>query len=158
MDQRIVEIVMYVIGELQSRRIGLDEIDVVSDDLLQRGFSKREVATAFSVFTSGMAFGLEPVTVLEPSRPLSYRVLHEIERQYVSTDSHGYLIQLQHLGVLSHGDMEELLERCMMMSSLSAEEDEVRMLVATYLCERNSIHTDSPVAPMASRPSPDLIH
>ncbi|RPH92677.1 hypothetical protein EHM69_12230, partial [candidate division KSB1 bacterium] len=50
MDQRIVEILMYVIGEIQSRRIKVEEIEGISDELVQRGFSQREVATAIAVF------------------------------------------------------------------------------------------------------------
>jgi uncharacterized protein Smg (DUF494 family) len=159
MEYRIVEIIMYVIGEIHSRRVSLDKIDGISDDLLRRGFSKREVAKAFSVFTNRMTLDYEPVEIREPSGPFAHRILHEIERQYIGTESHGYLLQLLHMGVLSHADVEELLERCMMSSNFAEDgEEEVKMLVATYLCERDSMHADNLIAPLNSRPAPDMIH
>ena len=158
MDQRIVEIIMYVIGEIHSRRVSLDKIDGISDDLLRRGFSKREVAKAFSVFTRRMTRDYEPIEVHEPTAPHAHRVLHEIERQYIGCESHGYLLQLRHMGVLSHADVEELLERCMMTTPAEDDEEEVKMLVATYLCERESWQSENLLAPLTSRPAPDLIH
>lgn len=159
MEHRIVEIIMYVIGEIHSRRVSLDKIGGISEDLLQRGFSKREVAKAFSVFTNRMTLDYEPVEISEPTGQFAHRVLHDIERQYISTEFHGYLLQLLHMAVLSHADVEELLERCMMSSSFAGdEEEEVKMMVATYLCERDSLHMDNLIVPANSRPAPDLIH
>jgi uncharacterized protein Smg (DUF494 family) len=159
MDQRIVEIIMYVIGEIHSRRVSLDKIDGISDDLLRRGFSKREVAKAFSVFTTRLTPDYEPVEICEPTSEHAHRILHDIEMEYVGTDSHGYLLQLRHMGVLSHADIEELLERCMMSGSVAEDsEEDVKMLVATYLCERDSWQVDNLMAPILPRPVPDQIH
>ncbi|MBU1638272.1 DUF494 domain-containing protein [bacterium] len=159
MDHRIVEIIMYVIGEIHSRRVSLDKIGGISDDLLRRGFSQREVARAFSVFTYRMTLDYEPVEIREPLGEFAHRVLHEIERQYIGTEVHGYLLQLLHMGVLSHADLEELLERCMMSSNTAGDgEEEVKMLVATYLCERDMLNIDNLIAPVNSRPAPEFVH
>jgi uncharacterized protein Smg (DUF494 family) len=158
MEQRIVEILMFVIGEIQSRRINVDQFDGVSDDLLKQGFSKREVATAFSVFANRLTREIERVHVGEPSNLQSFRVLHEIEAQYVSPAAYGYLLHLIQLGVISHADMEELLERCMMVSAVSMETEDVKILVATYLFEKESFAGETGIGGVAARPSPDLIH
>jgi len=158
MDQRIVEILMYVIGEIQSRKIRVEEIDGISDELMQRGFSQREVATAFSFFMDRVNRDLNRVEVSPPQRDSSYRVLHDVERQYVGPEAQGYLIQLSHLGLLSMTDVEELVERCMIMGNLNMGGDEMKMLVATHLLEKDVYPGEQGYTVSPSRPWPEHIH
>lgn len=158
MDQRIVEILMYVIGEIQSRKIRVDEIEGISDELMQRGFSQREVATAFSFFMDRMNRDVSRVEIRRPERPLSYRVLHDIERQYVGPEAQGYLIQLTHLGLLDLTDVEELVERCMIMGNLNIGGDEMKMLVATHLLEKDTYQGEPGYTANPARPWPEHIH
>lgn len=159
MDQRIVEILMYVIGEIQSRRVRIDEIDGMSDELVQRGFSQREVATAFSLFSErlqGREFGKTQFG--PPQGPNAHRVLHDIERQYVSPEALGYMLQLTHLGILTQPDMEDLIERCIMMGTLNVGADEMKMLVATHLFEKEPAFVDPGMTVASLRPWPEHVH
>jgi uncharacterized protein Smg (DUF494 family) len=158
MDQRIVEILMYVIGEIQSRKIQVDEIEGISDELMQRGFSQREVATAFSFFMNRMNRDVNRLEVSQPERALSYRVLHDVERQYVGPEAHGYLIQLSHLGLLNMTDVEELVERCMIMGNLNIGGEEMKMLVATHLLEKDIYQGEPGYSASPARPWPEHIH
>jgi uncharacterized protein Smg (DUF494 family) len=158
MDQRIVEILMYVIGEIQSRRIKAEEIEGISDELVQRGFSQREVATAISLFAERFTGDSKRTQFGGPSHVHAHRVLHDVERQYVSPEAHGYLIQMDHLGILGMADIEELVERCMLMGNLNVGIEEMKMLVATHLLEKDPRQMDTtyPVSPF--RPWPEHIH
>ncbi len=158
MDQRIVEILMYVIGEIQSRKIKVDEIEGISDELMQRGFSQREVATAFSFFMDRLNREGGRVEVSPPERRNSYRVLHDVERQYIGPEAHGYLIQLTHLGLLNLTDIEELVERCMIMGNLNIGGDEMKMLVATHLLEKDIYQGEPGYSISPARPWPEHIH
>ena len=158
MDQRIVEILMYVIGEIQSRKIQVDEIEGISDELMQRGFSQREVATAFSFFMNRISRDVNRLEVSQPERALSYRVLHDVERQYVGPEAHGYLIQLSHLGLLNLTDVEELVERCMIMGNLNVGGEEMKMLVATHLLEKDTYQGEPGYSASPARPWPEHIH
>lgn len=158
MDQRIVEIILYVIGEIESRRVNLDEIDGISEELIRQGFSRREVATAFSVFNQRVMGARDRSQISEPENPNSYRVLHDIELQYVSSEALGHVLQLLRLGVLSHADVEELIERCVMMGSPAAEVSEMKLMVATHLFEKELLPGESMVPAASARLSPELIH
>jgi uncharacterized protein Smg (DUF494 family) len=159
MDQRIVEILMYVIGEIQSRRIRIDEIDGMSDELVQRGFSQREVATAFSLFTERLqGRDLGRVHYGPPLGQHAHRVLHEVERQYVSPEALGYVFQLTHLGILTYSDVEDIIERCIMMGNLNVGGDEMKMLVATHLLEKEPAFTDPGMMVASLRPWPEHVH
>jgi uncharacterized protein Smg (DUF494 family) len=158
MDQRIVEILMYVIGEIQSRRIKLEEIEGISDELVQRGFSQREVATAISLVGERITGEVRRTNIGSPSINVAHRVLHDIERQYVSPEAHGYLLQMMHLGILDFADMEEIVERCMIMGNLNVGGDEVKMLVATHLLEKDPRVADPTGMVSPFRPWPERIH
>jgi uncharacterized protein Smg (DUF494 family) len=157
MDQRIVEILMYVIGEIQSRRIRLEEIEGISDELVQRGFSQREVATAISLFAERVGEARR-TQVSSPSGSHAHRVLHDVERQYVAADAHGYLIQMSHLGILDQADVEEIIERCMLLGNLNVGMDEIKMLVATHLLEKDPRLAEPSRAVSPFRSWPEHVH
>jgi len=158
MDQRIVEILMYVIGELQSRRIKVDEIEGISDDLMQQGFSQREVATAISVFADRLASESKRTLVAPPSSVFAHRVLHDLERQYVSPEAYGYLIEMVHVNILSIVDVEEIMEHCMFMGTLNVGSDEMKMLVATHLLEKDPVRVETTLLSSPARPWPERVH
>ena len=158
MDQRIVEIILYVIGEIESRRVNLDEIDGISEDLIKQGFSRREVATAFSVFNQRVMGSRDRSQISEPQNPNAFRVLHDIESQYISSEALGHVLKLLRIGVLSNADVEELIERCVMMGSPAAEMSEMKMMVATHLFEKELLPGESMVPVASARMSPELIH
>jgi uncharacterized protein Smg (DUF494 family) len=158
MDQRLVEILMYVIGEIQSHRIKAEEIEGISDELVQRGFSQREVAAAVSLFGDRLAGESKRTHVGSPAGIASHRVLHDVERQYVSPEAYGYLIQMLHLGILDMSDVEELIERCMLLGNLNVGDDEMKVLVATHLLEKDPRQTDAAFALSPYRPWPEHVH
>lgn len=158
MDQRIVEILMYVIGEIQSRRIKLDEIEGISDELLQRGFSQRDVATAISLVADRYAGESQRTQVGSPTGAHSHRVLHEVERQYVSPEAYGYLIQMSNLGILDYNDLEELLEHCMLLGNLNVGSDEMKMLVATHLLDKDPRPGEGGYSISPSQSWPEHVH
>jgi uncharacterized protein Smg (DUF494 family) len=158
MDQRIVEILMYVIGEIQSHRIKVEEIEGISDELVQRGFSQREVAAAISLFADRLGGESKRTLVGAPSVVSAHRVLHDIERQYITPEAYGYLIQMVHLGILDFSDAEELIEHCMLLGNLNVGDEEMKMLVATHLLEKDPRQAEASYAVSPYRPWPEHVH
>lgn len=149
---------MYVIGEIQSRRIKAEEIEGISDELMERGFSQREVSTAISLFADQLSGATKRTHVAAPAGGFSHRVLHDIERQYVGPEAHGYLIQMGHLGILEQDDMEEIIEQCMLMGNLSVGVEEMKVVVATHLLEKDPRQSAAGLAASPSRPWPERVH
>ena len=149
---------MYVIGEIQSRRVDIDEIDGISDDLMQRGFSQREVATAFSLVANRLGRDRDRSKQNLPINTNAHRVLHEVERIFITPEAYGYILQLYHLRILNHLDLESLLERCILMGNLNIGEEEMKMLVASHLLENDSIQGEQGISVTTIRPAPEHIH
>jgi uncharacterized protein Smg (DUF494 family) len=135
MDQRIVEILMYVIGQIRSRRMEREEVEGLSDDLLQRGFSPPEVAAALSYFIERFQKRPPRDSNDAATSPRSHRVLHAVEKMFLDAHAYGYLLQLCHLGVLDASDLEAILERVLMIGNVSITEDEVKRVVVLHLME-----------------------
>jgi uncharacterized protein Smg (DUF494 family) len=149
---------MYVIGEIQSRRIKLEEIEGISDELVQRGFSQREVSAAISLFADRFVGESRRTQVGLPSGSYAHRILHDIERQYVTPEAHGYLIQMTQLQILDLTDVEEILERCMLLGNLNVDDNEMKMLVATHLLEKDPRLAEPNYAVSPHRAWPERIH
>lgn len=158
MDQRIVEILMFVLGEIQSRQIKGHELDGISDDLLQRGFTRREVATAFSLIADRLGRDVTRVDLNAHRNLRSFRVLDEVERQFISPEAFGHLLQLNHLGILTYTDVEELIERCMMIGNLGVVEDEMKMLIANHLIDKGPGVPQLSYIVQSINPETDWIH
>jgi uncharacterized protein Smg (DUF494 family) len=149
---------MFVIGEIQSRRIKMDEIEGFSDELVQRGYSQRDVATAISLVADRFTSETRRTQVGNPSNTGAHRVLHDIERQYVTPEAHGYLLQMVHLGILDFNDLEEILEHCMLLGNLNVGGDEMKMLVATHLLEKDPQQSESTYIISPYRSWPEHVH
>jgi uncharacterized protein Smg (DUF494 family) len=144
MDQRIVEILIYLIGEIQSRRLELDEVEVISDDLVKRGFTENEISTAITyLFDRVQKKEFEWKSESEhPYWPFSERVLHEVERMVLTPEAYGYLLQLKHLRLINALELEQIIERSLLMGTTRISLDDVRIIVASYLFDSESANGD----------------
>jgi len=158
MEQRIVEILMYVIGEIRSRRLRPDEVEGISDGLLARGYTPREVATALSLFIERFQKRAQRAQQGYASLPHSQRILHGVEKLFLSSQAYGYLLQLRHLGVLDAEDLETILERILMMGNVRVGEDEVKLVVASHLLESDARGWIGPTQISYARSSSESIH
>ncbi|KAB2926045.1 MAG: DUF494 domain-containing protein [Bacteroidetes bacterium] len=134
MHEKIVEILIYLIGELR-KNTPLNDIDL--SVLSQRGFSTTEISTAFNWLFEKISHGDAIVTETGTASPSSHRVLHEAERMVISAEAHGYLIQLRELGLISDMDIEVIIDRVMMGGFMAVDLDEVRAQVASLLAENH---------------------
>jgi uncharacterized protein Smg (DUF494 family) len=111
MFERIIEIIVFVIGEL-NRNKDISDIDVKK--LKDLGYTTSEISTAFSWLVDRVEFSEELFREEAETGPKSFRVLHEAEEELFSKDAWGELIQLQRLGVIDNQTIEIIIERAMM--------------------------------------------
>jgi len=132
MQEKIVEILVYLIGELQ-KNTPIADIDLTV--LSQQGYSTTEISTAFNWLFEKISHGENIITDVSPSSPHSHRILHDAERMVVSAEAYGYLIQLRELGLITDLDIEVLIDRVMMSGYASVNVEEMKTLVAGLLME-----------------------
>jgi uncharacterized protein Smg (DUF494 family) len=136
MQERIVEIIVYLMNELRSEK-KLGEVDV--SGLASEGYTQSEISTAFSWVFDRLSAGQ---TVMEPAprSVLSTRILHDAERMIITPEAQGYLIQCVQLGLLGNPEVETLVERIMAAGFGSVGLAEMKSLIAGLLFD-----TDNPL-------------
>ncbi|HCV43340.1 MAG TPA: hypothetical protein DGH68_07635 [Bacteroidetes bacterium] len=134
MKERIVEILMYIMSEIQSEN-GIADIDV--GDLRNKGYTQSEISAAFSWLYDNMKLNEVGITHQGAPADGSRRVLHEVEKQMLSTEAQGYLIQLRELGLLDDRDLELVIERVIMSGFEKLAPSELQEIVASVLMAKS---------------------
>ena len=131
MQERVIEIILFLVNELQSNK-RLNDVDVSS--LTRDGYTQSEISSAFSWIFERLSGGGSILTVRqEPST--SHRLLNDAEKMVVGSQAYGYLIQCQQLGLLTMGDIEMIIERIMTAGFGTVGLPEMKSFVAAYLFE-----------------------
>jgi uncharacterized protein Smg (DUF494 family) len=134
MQERIVEIILFLVSELKSNK-QLNDVDVSL--LTENGYTQSEISTAFSWLFERMPLGQELVAKDQDTR-FSHRVLHEAEKMVITPEGYGYLLQCRQLGLLSNADIETIIERIMGAGFSSAGVPEMKSFVAGMLLDGDS--------------------
>ncbi len=116
MQGKLIEILIILMNEINRRGVEFERMEMLSGKLLDQGYSKSEISTAFSWMIERFAAlnnNIQP-------NPKSYRVLHDIEKIFISPEAYGYLLQLNALGLLNMEEMEKIIERSFISSMLSS--------------------------------------
>jgi uncharacterized protein Smg (DUF494 family) len=152
MKERIVEILMYIMSEMQSNN-GIADIDF--GDLKEKGYSQSEISAAFSWLYDNIR--QNDIGVSHEGMPIagSRRVLHEVEKQMLSTEAQGYLIQLRELGLLDDRDLELVIERVVLSGFEKLNPGELQELVASVLLVKTGNASDTNRSALYNR---DTIH
>lgn len=67
--------------------------------------------------------------------PVKIRVLHPMEREFISVAAYDYLLDLYRLGLLDPNSLETLLENCAYLTSLPASKEQVQKLALRSFAE-----------------------
>ncbi|MCK4755256.1 MAG: DUF494 family protein, partial [Calditrichia bacterium] len=98
MQERILEIIVYLLNELQQERKGLDKIDLTRD-LLVNGYTEGEVNLAFSWIFNHLKSTPQNRIDSDIDYTDQFEDYPEFERLIISPDAYGFLLKLIQLGV-----------------------------------------------------------
>ena len=126
---RIVDILVVLMDEIKSRGMEDDRMELISTELLKKGYSEQEISTAFSWILERI---ISPGDDSTPF-PGSYRVLHDIEKIFISQEAYGYLLQLTAIGMLSYNELEKVIERALVESTPGLTMKGIKPLVAEII-------------------------
>ena len=130
MQERIVEIIVYLIHEMQTdKRLGEIDLRALSD----RGYTQNEISTAFSWLFDKIHLGDNILARGSSGQPHSHRVLHDSERAIITPEAYGYLLELRELRLLDDMDIELAIDRIMMAGFGSVGIDEMKSVIASII-------------------------
>ena len=134
MQEKIVELIVYLMREIRQTH-DLSKVDV--SKLKDNGYSQSEISTALSWIYDKMN-AREPLKKVEGKRARSYRMFHEAERQILTKEARGFLVEMYELGLIDYVDMESIIERSLMSGLNIVDRDEIKSIAAGVLFEYNS--------------------
>lgn len=136
MNERVVEILVFIMNHIRGDKSNLNNLELLSQDLLSKGYSQNEISSAFSWLFERIRNNFEEIVKNEgPGNAYAFRVLHELEAMMLTPAAHGYLLQLKELEILDEFDMEQAIERAMLMGNATIDLAEVKEIVASILAQ-----------------------
>ncbi|MFQ5648561.1 MAG: DUF494 family protein [bacterium] len=140
MNERVVEILIYLMSAIRKNHNVTQKLDLLSENLIQKGYSESEISNAFTWLLDKLNYESEEIVQNQgPALKHSFRHLHEIERSVISTEAYGYIIQLTELGIIDELDVEQILERAMIMGTPQVIVEDIKSIVAAMLFTSDSM-------------------
>lgn len=127
MYERIIEIIVYVLGELKNKK-KLSEID--TKELEKLGYTNAEISTAFSWLVDRFEFGNQFFNKDFPSTEDSFRILHQAEQELFTDEAFGELIQYHSLGIINSRHIEAIIERALMLGLYQIDSTQIKSFIA----------------------------
>lgn len=133
MEDRILEIVFYLVQYVRSHNGSLAHLDDISKSLKNLGFTESEISSAYGWFLEEVQSRSEKFVFTNDKGETSPRIFSDIEKQQIGTDAQGYLIQLYQMGLLDEENFEQVVERAMMVSPDQIDLSSMKMIASTVL-------------------------
>jgi len=120
---------------------------VSSSSIQQTGMAKVSATTWASLAQDLNNIGLKKTTAdalifwantqTEQSKqsPVKIRVLHPMEREFISVEAYDYLLELYRLGLIGPAQLEMLIENCGYLTSLPATREQIQKMVLRSFSE-----------------------
>lgn len=155
MQERLIEIIVYLLGHFQQPQSKEDYSDL-SRELKSRGYTENEINLAFTWIFNHLqnknAVNEEEFSYVRGST----RVLHDVERLVIDPQAYGYLLQMQHLGLLSDSELEFAIEKALSMGTTTITIDDIKSIAASIIF--NSESTDGSWDGFFFHPGTNTIH
>ena len=126
MQEKIVEIILHLINGLKDN--GPIEETVV-EELLQKGYTQTEISAAFSWLYDKVKIGETLLYGKKDISGKSYRVFHEAEKLFFTSEAQGYLIQCYELGLIDELQMEYIIDKAIFSGLSKVGIEEIKSLV-----------------------------
>ena len=137
--EKIIEIIVYLLSEMKKNK-QLGEIEV--EQLSNLGYTQNEINTAFSWIYSKIYAG-EKIFTDETVKSRSFRVLHDVEKNVITPEANGYLIQLRELGLITDMDIETIIDKIMLSAYNKIEVEDMKSYIAAYLLDLDDMNNSN---------------
>ena len=136
MNDKIIEILIHLLGHLKDHDLDVESLGEFSDGLLTRGYNEEEIAEAIHWFLEKLNSRTVMSTKILEQKPGSVRVLHDYERINISPEIYGYLVKLKSMSVITGAQMEKILDYYMLLGPSSLDNVDINEIVASVIFER----------------------
>ncbi len=136
MNNRILDILTFVMKEIRDNIFDDIDLQFIMDVLSERGFTEEEINSAMSwLMNHGESFDrIIQGQTSEVPRPI-WRHLNELEKSIISPIAYSYLFHLRELEILSDDEMEAIIDRAVRLSVPQVDVEDMQDLIALVVLD-----------------------
>ena len=136
MNKRILEILTFVMKEIQQNFFDDVDLEFLMNILSERGFSDDEIQSAMGwLMNHGDKLDISYKNKNSGiPRPL-WRHLNEMEHSAISSEAFSYLFHLRELNLLSDDDMETIIDRAVNLHVPQMDIEDMQDLIAVVVLD-----------------------
>lgn len=138
MERNIVEILVILLRQYPEGDIKPEEFDPLTADLIGLGYSPQEIETALFWYYNRLESNTGDQVATDHPDSKSFRILHEVERTILTPGAYGYLVELRALGLISILDMDQIIEKAIIVGGKKVSQEDIKSLVATFIMEQEA--------------------
>jgi uncharacterized protein Smg (DUF494 family) len=147
MHERIVDIIVYLLNEIQQGSKPTENVNLTKE-LLSQGYTDNEINLAFSWIFNHLSMTPQQKANITAHTSNPEDSIH-IDKLVISPDAYGYLVHLIKLGVIYDTDVELVVESALSYGKNNLEVEDLKSIIAAILFNRDN---NSPFnSPMLNR-------
>ena len=132
MEERILEIVFYLVEHVRSHNGQIGPFQTISRDLKSKGFTDSEISSAYSWFLEELQREGSRLQPLEKSAK-AVRVLSPEELSHFTVDAAGFLIQLIRFRLISPAQFERIVEKSFLLGGEVIDLPVMKVIASRYV-------------------------
>lgn len=135
MQERILELIMFLMEEINTGSDSIFEIDSITHELKQKGFSEYEIGIALSwIFEQETESNFRKESIDNDA----FRILNSVEKYQLKPDVYGYLINLKQLKIINNTDLENIIQQLFQLDHSNIDLELTKHLVANMVVQLES--------------------
>lgn len=138
-----MEIIVYLVNEMRSRQMSTTNamFETMSHKLAKNGYTENEINLAVTWVLEKMEIDADGIAHFPSLR--SYRLLNEFEKLAISPGAYGYLIQLRELDLIDEMELEQVIERALILDKRPISAALMKEIVVATLFQQDDLNDGS---------------
>ena len=135
MTGKIVEILTKILETLHNKK-SLEEVNKILTRNTE--IDKKTLSIAFSIVYDKVLTNKHSFKSKKKEKQKKTRILTEEEKEILGPENHNYLLHLMNIGLLTAGDVDQILDQIMIFPESRISKDEINWIILISLVELNS--------------------
>ncbi len=135
MQERLIEIIIFVMSMVKFTKKSLPEIDYKALENL--GYSQSEISAALNWIINGVEYRDKFNIANTPSNEAPFRILTDIEKEIFNHDALHELNNYVSLGIINNEQMDFIIERLDSVGIQNIDSDLLKSIIAAIVFSQN---------------------
>lgn len=132
-DDRILEIVFFLMDRMRENSGMLASVNDLSEDLRDLGYSEDEISVAFTWLADRVRSSGGAVFADFPHLPQSHRIFTPQERLHLTGEAQSLIVSMANIGLVDTEQLEMILDRAQVYGTRPVGADQIKWLTSRVL-------------------------